>query len=166
EGHPHTEALHITERYRRRDFGHLDLEMTIDDPKTFTRPFSLKMPKTLMPDTDLIESVCENDRSVPHMLGGTGIKMAPEVLSKYTGTYELGSGAPAVITLAGDLLFLQMGTNPLKLPVAPDSEKVFIERTNGDLINFRMDAQGTVTGFTFHQRGKDLTAVRKGNAPK
>jgi hypothetical protein len=166
EGHPHTEALHITERFRRRDFGHMDLEMTFDDPKTFTRPFSLKMPKTLMPDTDLIESVCENDRSVPHMLGGTGIRMAPEVLSKYTGTYELGSGTPAVLALSGDLLFLQIGSNPLKLPVAPDSEKVFVERTNGDLIDFTMDAQGVVTGFTFHQRGKDLKAVRKGNAPK
>ena len=47
EGHPHTEALHITERFLRRDFGHMDLEITIDDPKTFTKPFSLKMPKRL-----------------------------------------------------------------------------------------------------------------------
>src|SRR5579863_381372 len=61
EGHPHTEALHITERFRRRTFGHMDLEMTIDDPKTFTRPFSFHIDKTLVPDTDLLESVCEND---------------------------------------------------------------------------------------------------------
>ena len=74
EGHPHTDALHITERYHRRDFGHLDLEMTIDDPKTFTRPFSLKIVKELMPDTDLLESVCENDTSVPHMLGGNPVQ--------------------------------------------------------------------------------------------
>jgi len=92
--------------------------------------------------------------------------MAPEVLSKYTGTYEIGTGTPAVMTLEGDLLFLQIGANPLKLPVAPDSEKVFVERTNGDLIDFTMDSQGVVTGFTFHQRGKDLKAVRKGSAPK
>lgn len=164
EGHPHTEALHITERYRRRDFGHMDLEITIDDPKTFTRPFSLKMTKTLMPDTDLIESVCENDRSAPHMLGGTGIKMPPEVLSKYTGTYEFAPGSPAVISLTGDLLFLQMGANPLKLPLAPDSEKVFVSRTNGDLIEFIMDSQGTVTGFIHHQGGNDRRATRKGDA--
>src|SRR5579863_877820 len=103
EGHPHTEALHITERFLRRDFGHMDLEITIDDPKTFTKPLSLKMPKMLAPDTDLIESVCENDRSVPHMLGGTGIRIAPEMLSKYTGTYELPAGRQAVITREGDL---------------------------------------------------------------
>ena len=94
EGHPHTEALHITERFRRRDFGHMDLEMTIDDPKTFTRPFSFRMDKTLVPDTDLLESICENDRSVPHMLGGTEItKLAPEVLSKYVGHLRVRAGA-------------------------------------------------------------------------
>jgi hypothetical protein len=161
EGHPHTEALHITERYRRRDFGHLDLEMTIDDPKTFTRPFSLKMPKTLTPDTDLIESICENDRSVPHMLGGTGVNMAPNVLSKYTGTYEFAPGRQATITLASDLLFLQVGANPLKLPLVADTEKVFVSRTNGDLIEFSMDAQGAVTGFIFHEGDGDHKAVRK-----
>src|SRR5271170_2815143 len=85
EGHPHTDALHITERFRRRDYVHMDLVMTIDDPKAFTRPFSIRMDQTLTPDTDLLESVCEHDTSIPHMLGGTAIKLAPEVLSMYTG---------------------------------------------------------------------------------
>jgi hypothetical protein len=161
EGHPHTEALHITERFLRRDFGHMDLDITIDDPKTFTKPFSLKMPQRLAPDTDLIESVCENDRSVPHMLGGTGTRIAPEMLSKYTGTYEFGPGRPAAITREGDLLFLQVGTNPLKLPLVVDSEKVFISRTNGDLVEFLEDVDGSVTGFIFHQGGVDQKATRK-----
>src|SRR5215471_3477149 len=128
EGHPHTEALRITERFRRRDFGHMDLEMTIDDPKAFTRPFSLKIDKTLAPDTDLLESVCENDRSVPHMIGGTGIKLAPEALSKYVGVYEFAPGREARITVEGDLLFLQEGANPLRLPFAPNSETMFTSR--------------------------------------
>jgi hypothetical protein len=161
EGHPHTEALRITERFRRRDFGHMDLEMTIDDPKTFTRPFSFKIPKTLMPDTDLLESVCENDTSPAHMLGGTGTQLAPEVLSKYTGAYEYSTGRPAVITTEGDLLFLQEGTNPLKLPLAPNSETVFVSRTNGDPIEFVRDAQGAVTGFIYHGGNGDRRAVRK-----
>jgi hypothetical protein len=163
EGHPHTDALHITERFHRRDFGHMDLEITIDDPKTFTRPFSLQMPQRLTPDTDLIESVCENDRSVPHMLGGTGAKLAPEVLSKFTGIYEFAPGSRAAITREGDLLFLQLGANPLKLPLVPDSEKVFISRTNGDLIEFLTDAQGSITGFIFHQGEVDRKAVRNTN---
>jgi hypothetical protein len=162
EGHPHTEALRITERFRRRDFGHMDLEMTIDDPKTFTRPFSFKIDKTLEPDTDLLESVCENDRSVTHMLGGTEIiKLPVNVLSRYTGTYEYGPGREARILLEGDLLFLQEGTNPLKLPLAPNSETAFVSRTDGNWLEFARDAQGSVTGFIYHGRGTDRKAVRK-----
>jgi hypothetical protein len=160
EGHPHTEALHITERFRRRDFGHMDLEMTIDDPKAFTRPFSFRMDKTLMPDTDLLESVCENDRSVPHMLGGTGTRLAPDILSRFAGAYEYAPGRPAVITFEGDLLFIQEGANPLKLPLAPNSETVFISRTEGNWIEFNKDSQGTVTGFVYHAGGNDRKAVR------
>jgi hypothetical protein len=155
EGHPHSEALRITERYRRRDFGHMDLDITIDDPKTFTKPFSLQMPKTLAPDTDLIESICENDRSVPHMLGGKGAKASPETLSKYPGTYEFERGVPAHITREGELLFLQIGANPLKLPLVADTDTVWISRTNGDLVEFTAD------GFIFHEGGVDKKALRK-----
>jgi hypothetical protein len=161
EGHPHSEALRITERFRRRDFGHMDLEMTIDDPKAFTRPFSFRIAKTLEPDTDLIESVCENDRSAPHMLGGTGARLAPEVLAKYAGTYEFAPGREARITVAGDLLFLQEGINPLKKPLAPDSETIFVSRTEGDLIDFTRDAGDAITGFIRHSGGVDQKAVRK-----
>jgi hypothetical protein len=162
EGHPHTEALHITERFHRRDFGHMDLELTIDDPKTFTRPFTLKIPKTLQPDTDLLESVCENDRSVPHMLGGVTVtKLAPEVLSRYTGTYEFAPSGSAVISSENDLLFLQQGTNPLKLPLVANSDTVFVSRTNGDWLEFSRDAKGTATGFVYHAGDRERKAVRK-----
>jgi hypothetical protein len=158
EGHPHTDALRITERFRRRDFGHMDLEMTIDDPKTFTRPFSFRLDKTLVPDTDLLESVCENDRSVPHMLGGTEItRLTTATLAKYTGTYEYAPGRPARISLDGDLLFLQEGANPLKLPLAPKSDTVFISRTNGDWLEFTADARE----FTYHDGAGTRKAVRK-----
>jgi hypothetical protein len=156
EGHPHTEALRITERFHRRDFGHMDLDVTIDDPKAFTRPFSLKIPKTLAPDTELLETVCENDRSVRHMLGGTQTtKLAPEILSKYAGTYEYARGSPAVITIENDLLFLREGANPLKLPLVANSETIFVSRTNGDWIEF------TATGFTYHTGDRERKAVRK-----
>jgi len=69
-GHPSTDALHLTERFRRRDFGHLDLELTIDDPKAYTRPWSVSLPKFLFPDTELLEFVCnENEKDVKHMVG-------------------------------------------------------------------------------------------------
>jgi hypothetical protein len=66
-GHPRSEAMRITERYRRRDFGHMDVEMTIVDPKYYTRPFGLKMTMTLVPDDDVIEYVCtENEKDNAH----------------------------------------------------------------------------------------------------
>ena len=66
-GHPHSEALHITERLQRRDFGHLDVEMTFDDPKAYTRPFTVKIPHTLLPDGDIFEMFCENERDREHI---------------------------------------------------------------------------------------------------
>ena len=154
EGHPHSEALHVTERFRRRDFGHLELGMTIDDPKVFTRRFSFQIAQTLAADTELLETVCENDRSVSHMLGGTTVaKVAPEILAKYAGTYELVPGHNAMISIEADLLFLREGANPLKLPLVANSETVFVSRTNGDWIEFMKNAGGGVSGFTYHGGG-------------
>jgi hypothetical protein len=162
EGHPHTEALRITERFRRRDFGHMELEMTYEDPKTFTRPFSFRLDKTLAPDTDLIESVCENDRSVPHMLGGTEItKVSREVLARYAGKYEYAEGKAAEISFEGDLLYLREGSNLLKLPFAAASDTNFVSRTNGDRVEFVMDARGSVTAFVYHNGFESRRAERK-----
>jgi hypothetical protein len=67
-GHPRSESMRITERYRRRDFGHMDLEMTFDDPKYYTRPFTLKVGLHLIPDSDVLEFVCnENEKDRPHL---------------------------------------------------------------------------------------------------
>jgi len=67
-GHPRSESMHITERYRRRDFGHMDLEITFDDPKYYTRPFALKTGLKLIPDSDLLEYVCtENEKDRVHL---------------------------------------------------------------------------------------------------
>jgi hypothetical protein len=60
-GHPHSDALHLTERIRRRDFGHLDMEVTIDDPKMYTRALTIKLTESLQPDSDILESICAED---------------------------------------------------------------------------------------------------------
>jgi hypothetical protein len=66
-GHPHSEALHVTERFHRRDFGHLDVEVTIDDPKVYTRSFSVKFTELLQPDSDVTEYFCsENEKDRSH----------------------------------------------------------------------------------------------------
>ena len=67
-GHPQSDAMRITERFRRRDFGHLDVEMTFDDPKTYTKPFTIKVPHDLLADSDLFEMFCnENEKDRAHL---------------------------------------------------------------------------------------------------
>lgn len=67
-GHPQSDAMRITERYYRRDFGHMDVELTFNDPKMYLRPFTIKLTQELQPDTDILEYVCnENEKDREHM---------------------------------------------------------------------------------------------------
>jgi hypothetical protein len=63
-GHPHSEAIKLTERFRRHDFGHMDIDITIDDPKAYTKPIHYVQPQLLQPDTELIEYIC-NENAKP-----------------------------------------------------------------------------------------------------
>ncbi len=67
-GHPQSGDLRIRERFHRRDFGHMDLELTIDDSRTYTRPFTVKATEALIPDSDVLEYVCtENEKDRAHL---------------------------------------------------------------------------------------------------
>ena len=70
EGTPISDQARLTERFRRLNYGTLEIEIAVDDPRTFTRPWSFKLDQRLMPDTELIEFVClENNTSVKHLVG-------------------------------------------------------------------------------------------------
>jgi hypothetical protein len=69
-GLPGTEALRVTERFSRPDIGHVDIDVTIDDPRAYTKPWSVRLGWNLLPDAELIESICEeNNKDLPHMVG-------------------------------------------------------------------------------------------------
>jgi len=69
-GHPSTDALKVTERFRRLDFGHMEMRATIDDRKAYTKPWSFTQPMRLMADTELFEHICnENNLDLPHLPG-------------------------------------------------------------------------------------------------
>ena len=73
-GRPTTDALHVIERFRRKDFGHLDVQITIDDPKAYTKPWTVTEELRLLTNFELMEYVCtENNRDLEH-LPGTSIK--------------------------------------------------------------------------------------------
>ena len=58
-----------TERFRRIDFGHMELQITIDDPKNYTKPFTIQSNQRLRADTDILEFVClENEKDAIHYL--------------------------------------------------------------------------------------------------
>jgi hypothetical protein len=69
-GYPASDALKITERFRRRDFGHIDLEMIIDDRKMYARPWSIFSELTLQVDTELLEFICEENEKDSRLLVG------------------------------------------------------------------------------------------------
>jgi hypothetical protein len=69
-GYPATDAFRLTERFRRRDFGHIDLEMVIDDRRMYTRPWSIFTELVYQADTELLEFICEeNERDAKRMVG-------------------------------------------------------------------------------------------------
>jgi len=68
-GPPRSEGMHVTERFRRRDFGHLDTEMTFDDPAMYSRVFTVKVGYELVPDNDIFEMFCtQNEKDRVHMV--------------------------------------------------------------------------------------------------
>jgi hypothetical protein len=67
-GHPHTERMRLQERFHRRDFGHMDLTVTVDDPEMYTKPLSYTVTEVLLPDSDVLETVCnENEKDLAHL---------------------------------------------------------------------------------------------------
>ena len=67
---PTSDALRVTERFERRDVGHMDLQLTIDDSKLYTRPWTSVLRLELVPDSELIEYFClENEKDLPHLVG-------------------------------------------------------------------------------------------------
>jgi hypothetical protein len=59
-GHPHSDALFVTERFRRTTVGQMELTVTIDDPKAYTKPWQITIPLRLVADSELLEAFCEN----------------------------------------------------------------------------------------------------------
>src|SRR5665213_2540661 len=69
QGHPHTEQMRVTERLRRPDLGHLEIQFTIDDPGAYKKPWTMKRVADLDPGDAVGEYVCENNKDPEHMVG-------------------------------------------------------------------------------------------------
>src|SRR5262249_33803535 len=114
----------------------------------------------LLTDTELLETVCANEKDAEHLVGGNGFRLSNEDLVKYTGTYEFAPGRHATITVGDGFLVVQEGAEGLKRALVPQSDSVFVFRNNGDDFEFVKDAGGAVTGFFAHGRGEVQKAVK------
>jgi hypothetical protein len=152
-GFPHTEKLRITERFRRTDFGHMELAVTFQDPGAFSKAWTVPLSAQLAVDTELIESVCnENpDNGQQHWVGKVSdaerlkANVAPEILAKYTGVYKgiyLRNPRTVEVSLSGDSLFAAVNGGP-KRPLIPQSETRF--QGTGLSYEFIRDAGGVAT---------------------
>jgi len=135
-GQSHTEALRVTERYRRRDFGHLDVEVTFTDPRAYAKPWGFTAAMELNADTEMLESICE--RTSDEWQGGpvgadTAVTVAPEVLARYVGVYHgVYGGTKRVIEVtlsSGQLIAKITGAAAVDggamRPLIPQSETSF-----------------------------------------
>src|SRR5262245_5916423 len=170
-GHPHTEELRITERLRRRDFGHIDLQETFHDPQVYARPWTIDLHVDLVTDTELLEYVChENEKDYQHLVGKASdekknaVKVAPEILAKYVGAYEFRAPEdPSFVmilnvTHSGEQLFIDVAGKD-KQPMISLSETLFA--AIGGRVEFIIDDRGAATEIVFHAVEGPMKAKRK-----
>jgi hypothetical protein len=165
-GHPYTEGLRVTERYRRRDFGHIDLQITFDDAKTFTRPWTVTTELLFDADTDLLEYVCnENEKDRQHFVqpqssSSTEVHVDPTVLAKYAGVYQMMTPrgpAKATINVQGDQLMIDVpGFGSGRM--VPQTERMFAFR--GAMIEFVPNANSDVDYLVVHVVEGDFKGPR------
>jgi hypothetical protein len=156
-GLSHTEKLRIRERYRRADFGHLEMEVTYTDEGAFAKPWGFTAKMALAADTEMLESVCEH--SSEHWSGNLsdaareGVTVAPEVLARYVGVYSglyQGNKRTEEMALSGNQLTMKVlgaatgdddGANTRVL--VPQSQTLFVGQGLG--YQFIVDDKGVAT---------------------
>jgi hypothetical protein len=152
-GISHTESLRTTERYRRTDFGHMQVEVTYTDPGAYAKPWGFKEDMALAADTEMLESVCE--RSSDQWTGGSdsAVTVAPDVLARYVGVYH-GSYQENKRTIEvsfsdGQLIARIIGGAAVDggemRPLIPQSPTLF--EGSGIAYKFIVDDKGVVTAL-------------------
>jgi hypothetical protein len=165
DGHAHSEDLRITERFHRVDVGHMEILITLDDPKAYARPWTVTIRPELMVDTEMLEFVCnENEKDRRHMdAKGPEISEAlvhDAVLARYVGFYDFeDSGKPHSVEITGSsgaLYWNQDGAGKQRL--LPFSEAVF--SLSGMAVEF-VAGNGPATHLLMQMAEGEIKAVRR-----
>jgi hypothetical protein len=158
EGLVHTERLRVTERYRRTDFGHMQVEVTLTDPGTFDTPLRAVVNLEYAADDEMLELVCNeaSEGGVKHWVGDktadaerAAVQVRPEILAKYVGKYEgiwLDNPTTVEVTFDAGMLYVARNRGG-KFPLVAQSETTFVcsECQWGQPYVFTRDANGVAT---------------------
>jgi hypothetical protein len=171
-GHPHTEALRMTERYQRRNFGNLDLQVTLQDPGAYARPWTVAVRAELAADTELLEYVCNEEHGdLGHWVGTASddakseVELAPALLSKYTGKYIEQSplwriaARTVEITVIDGTLFGNMDGRGNERQFA--SSETSFSGFSGLGLEFIRDTNGAATGLLIKHVSGDYRFARQ-----
>jgi hypothetical protein len=166
-GHPHTEALRVTERFRRIDVGRMRLDMTFDDPQTYTRPWTITVDVHLAPDTELLENVCnENERDRHRLVGrleeeqARQVKVSSHILEQYAGTYVAGPFGTIRVAVHGDELAIEVPAGSARHAAFATSDTDFLVPALGTPLKFLTNAKGEVTHLRLTAVEGDIDASR------
>ncbi len=150
-GHPHSERLRVTEKFHRTDFGHMQVEVTYDDPETLTRPLTLSVGVKYAADADMLEYVCnEDERDTSHLVGTAQVAAhpTPAMLDRYVGEYRFQEGVISSRDFFGrdQIISVMKGQLYMKdFPLIPTTDTRF-DSTAGT-IEFQLDSGGRATHF-------------------
>ena len=166
DGHPHTEDLRITERYTRRDFGHIDVQVAMVDPKAYPNGIRFTMPMKFQADNEPIEFVCENHGGSRERIAKTPAVQAVDVpratLSGYVGVYDLvdadNNKTVATVTLEGSTLSMDYDAKG-KEALLPLSATKF--SWSGSVLEFSKSASGTPALTIHYAEGSETGPRRK-----
>jgi hypothetical protein len=169
-GQAHTEALRVREVYRRRDFGHLQVEVTFTDPAAYVKPWGFTADMRLQADTEMLESICE--KSSEHWTGTAAdaeraaVTVAPDVLARYVGVYGgvyLNTKRTIDVTLSGGQLIARVvGAAAIDggemRPLVPRSDTLFEGVGLG--YQFILDEKGVATAVVEIKVNGPITYTR------
>jgi hypothetical protein len=167
DGHPHTEGLRVTERLHRTDFGHMEIIRTFADAGALLEPWTVPVKLELDPDNEGLEYVCnENERDAAHLVGKASddkdIKIAPAILAKYVGHYEVklpATGEKLNITFALDKDHLTLsGVGPTETLKAGSETEFSAPGLN---LKFEKGKAGKINDVLIQTVEGDFKGIRK-----
>ena len=155
-GQPHTDALRVSERYRRLDFGHLQVEVTFTDPALYAKPWGFSSDMTLAADTEMLESICErtsDEWAADLSAAPAAVTVPPDVLARYVGVYNGlygGSKRTIEVSLSGGQLIARITGRAAVdggeiRPLIPQSQTLF--EGAGIAYQFIVDDKGVATAL-------------------